>query len=458
MSLQNALHFAVNHRSRFVDLLGELVTIPSISTSPENYPDVQNASVWLTDYLEKIGMENVQTFPPETHPIIYADWLQAGPDAPTVLIYGHYDVQPVDPLDEWKSDPFRPVVRGDYFYGRGTSDMKGNVMASIFAVEALLAEGKLAVNIKFLIEGQEEISSPALPDFLKSHTDLLRADFCVNPDTGILGAAIPTITYALRGLAYYELRVYGAASDLHSGLFGGVVHNPANVLAKLIAGMHDEDWRVTLPGFYDDVLPLTDEERAEMASLPETEDDIKGIAGVKNLYGEKSYTAIERRGARPTLDVNGLYSGFIGKGAKTVLPAYAMAKISCRLVANQDSSAIHGMLESYLKAHVPDTVRWELIDLGHSPASISNTDSPWVKAMMNAQEKAWGVKPKFKREGGSVPVVGDLKEILGIDSVNVGCGLPDDGVHGPNEKLNLPTFYRFIDSMIYFLDELSSVN
>lgn len=455
MPLQNALDFTKKHRSRFVDLLGELVSIPSVSTIPENYKDVQLAANWVADYMNKIGLENIQLFPPDTHPIIYADWLHAGPEAPTMLIYGHYDVQPAEPLEEWHSDPFKPVARGDNFYGRGASDMKGNVLGSIFAVEALLTENKPNVNFKFLIEGQEESGSPALPAFLETHKDLLKSDFCVNPDTGILGEQMPTITYALRGLAYFELRVYGPDHDLHSGLFGGLIHNPANALAKLVAGMHDENGRVTLPGFYDDVLPLSDEERAEMARLPETEEEMAKVAGVSKLWGEKGYTAVERRGARPTLDVNGLYSGYTGKGAKTVLPAYAVAKISCRLVANQDATAIKGMFEAYLNANAADTIRWELIDHSQSPASISDRDSRWVKGMMAAQKSVWGVQPLFKREGGSVPVVGDLKEILGIESVNIGCSLPDDGVHGPNEKVHLPTFFKFIDSMIYFVEELT---
>ena len=456
MSLQNALDFAKQHRSRFVDQLGELVSIPSVSTNPDNFKDVRLAADWVADYMRRIGLENVQSFPPDNHPILYADWLHAGPDAPTMLIYGHYDVQPAEPLEQWHSDPFKPVVRGDNLYGRGASDMKGNVLGSLYAVESMLAKGKPLVNFKFLIEGQEEIGSPDLAEFMESHKTLLASDFCVNPDTGMLGATAPTITYALRGLAYFELRVYGPEHDLHSGLYGGVVHNPANALSKLIGGMHDEHGRVTLPGFYDDVLALSDEERAELARLPETESEMAKVAGVSKLWGEKGFTAVERRGARPTLDVNGLYSGFTGKGAKTVLPAFAMAKISCRLVANQDSATIRGMFESYLKANAPDTIRWELIELNNSPASISDRDSRWVQAMMGAQEKAWGVRSMFKREGGSVPVVGDLKDILGIESVNIGCGLPDDGVHGPNEKVHLPTFYRFIDSMIYFIDNLSN--
>ena len=454
MSLNDALTFAQTHRSRFVDQLGDLVRIPSVSTDPDRRSDIEAAAGWIAGYLERIGVRNVTLYPPETHPIVYGERLDAGPEAPTILIYGHYDVQPVEPLDKWASEPFTPTVHGENLYGRGASDMKGNVMASIYAVEAALSAGPLPVNVKFMIEGQEEIGSPMLAGFMETHKDMLAADFCLNPDTGMLAPGVPTITYGLRGLAYFELRVYGPENDLHSGIFGGTVHNPAQVLAELIAGMHDADGRVTLPGFYDDVRPLSDEERQELARLPVTDEQIRQNAGVARLWGEPDYSAVERLGTRPTLEVNGLLSGFTGKGAKTVLPAHAMAKISCRLVPDQDDAAIKGMLENYLQTHAPDTVRWEVEEMAHAPASISNRDSPWIRAMMAGQEAAWGVRPLFKREGGSVPMVSDVKGILGIDSINVGCGLPDDSVHGPNEKLHLPTFHTFIDALVHFLYEL----
>ncbi|HUF39096.1 MAG TPA: dipeptidase [Anaerolineales bacterium] len=454
MSLNEALKFAHTHRSRFVDQLGDLVKIPSVSTDPDCRTDVSVAAGWVAGYLERIGVKNVELYPPETHPIVYGELLDAGPEAPTVLIYGHYDVQPAEPLDKWVSDPFSPTVRGENLYGRGASDMKGNVMASLYAVEAALSAGPLPVNVKFMIEGQEEIGSPQLADFMRTHKDMLAADFCLNPDTGMLAPDIPTITYSLRGLAYFELRIYGPENDLHSGVFGGAVHNPAQVLSELIAGMHNAKGRVTLPGFYDDVRPLSKEERRELARLPFTDEQIVKNAGVPRLWGERDFTPIERLGARPTLEVNGLLSGFTGKGAKTVLPAYAMAKISCRLVPDQDSAAIERMFKAYLEANAPDTVRWELDAMTHSPASLSDRESPWIRAMMTAQEAAWGVRPLFKREGGSVPMVSDVKKILGIESVNVGCGLPDDNFHGPNEKLHLPTFHTFVDALIHLLYEL----
>jgi acetylornithine deacetylase/succinyl-diaminopimelate desuccinylase-like protein len=454
MSLNDALTFAQTHRSRFVDQLGDLVRIPSVSTDPARRTDIAFAAGWIAGYLERIGAKNVVLYPPESHPIVYGELLAAGPDAPTVLIYGHYDVQPAEPIEKWGSDPFGPTVIGESLYGRGASDMKGNVMASLYAVEAVLSAGPLPVNVKFMIEGQEEIGSPELAGFMETHKAMLASDFCLNPDTGMLAPGVPTITYGLRGLAYFELRVYGPNNDLHSGIFGGVIHNPAQVLSELVAGMHDSKGRVTLPGFYADVLPLSREERAELARLPVTEERIREIAGVGKLWGESGYSAVERLGARPTLEVNGLFSGFTGTGSKTVLPAYAMAKISCRLVPDQDSGAIEGMLRSYLDSHSPDTIRWELESIAHSPASLSDRDSPWIQAMLTAQELAWGVRPVFKREGGSVPMVSDVKTILGIPCVNVGCGLPDDNIHGPNEKLHLPTFHTFIDALIHFLYEL----
>jgi acetylornithine deacetylase/succinyl-diaminopimelate desuccinylase-like protein len=454
MPLPAALAFAQSHRSRFVDQLGKLVSIPSVSTDPEHAADVRRAAEWVADYLRQIGLNNVQLLPPHSHPLVYAERLTAGAGAPTALIYGHYDVQPAEPIESWATDPFAPTIRGDNMYGRGASDMKGNVMASIYAVEALLQSGGLPINVKFMIEGQEEIGSPALGQFIAEHRDLLAADFFVNPDTGMMSPEMPTITYALRGLAYFELRVYGPASDLHSGVFGGAIHNPAQALCELVAGMHDASGSVTLPGFYDDVCALDPAERAELARLPITEELVRARAGVGKLWGEAGFSVVERLGARPTLEVNGLYSGFTGKGSKTVLPAYAMAKISCRLVPDQDSGKIQSMLEAYLHAHAPETIRWEIEPMVHGPASISDRNSRWVQAMTQAQEAVWGVRPLFKREGGSVPVVADVQQILGIDCVNIGCTLPDDNMHSPNEKLHLPSFHKLTDALIRFFYNL----
>jgi acetylornithine deacetylase/succinyl-diaminopimelate desuccinylase-like protein len=333
--------------------------------------------------------------------------------------------------------------------------MKGQVMASFNAIEAITQTGPFPVNLKFLIEGEEEIGSPNLEAFIRSHLDLLSSDLALNPDTGMLGEDLPTITYALRGLAYFELRVYGPELDLHSGLYGGVVHNPAQAICELIAGMHDENGRVTLPGFYDRVTPLVPEERAELARLPTDEEFYKQQTGAPALWGEPDYTPGERVGARPTLEINGILSGFTGEGGKTVLPAWAMAKISCRLVPEQDPEEVYVQMQAYLKSHAPRTIRYELKRIAKgSPASISDCNSPEVRAMEHAMETVWGKRPMFRREGGSVPVVVKFKELLGIESVNCGFSLPSDRLHAPNERLHLPSWRRGIDTLIHFFFNL----
>jgi acetylornithine deacetylase/succinyl-diaminopimelate desuccinylase-like protein len=376
-------------------------------------------------------------------------------DAPTVLIYGHYDVQPAEPLELWTSGAFEPVQHSENLYARGASDMKGQVMAAIKALEAIINTGSMPINIKFLIEGEEEIGSPNLGDFISNHQELLSSDLALNPDTGMIAPDLPTITYALRGLAYFEVRIDGPDHDLHSGSFGGVVLNPAQALCELIAGMHDSSGRVTLPGFYDKVRNLDDEERQQLARLPLDEDFYLQQTGAPALWGESGYSPVERTGGRPTLEVNGIYSGFTGEGSKTVLPAWAMAKISTRLVPDQDPDEVHQQLTRYLKENAPETIRFEVENLVGSPASISDRGSVGVLAMQDAMQQVWQKKPLFRREGGSVPVVVLFKEILGIESVNCGFSLPDDNAHGPNEKLHLPTWDRGIDTIIHFIFNLA---
>jgi acetylornithine deacetylase/succinyl-diaminopimelate desuccinylase-like protein len=332
--------------------------------------------------------------------------------------------------------------------------MKGQIVAVFSAIEALTQFGEMPVNVKFLIEGEEEIGSPNLVDFIRDHQDLLACDFSLNPDTGTFSAEQPGITYALRGLAYFELRVYGPDHDLHSGSFGGVVHNPAQALCELIAGMHDADGRITLPGFYDKVRPLSKEERYELARLQLDETHFLKTTGAPALHGEAGYTPVEQVGARPTLEVNGLLSGYTGVGAKTVLPAQAMAKISMRLVPDQDPADVMQQLQAYLEAKAPKTVRVELTAFQHGPASISDTNSPYVRALSRAMETVWGKRPVFRREGGSVPVVTHFQQYLGVQSVNTGFSLPDDRAHSPNEKLHLPTWYRGIETFVRFFDNL----
>jgi len=370
------------------------------------------------------------------------------------LVYGHYDVQPADPLDLWETPPFEPSQRGDSLHARGASDMKGQVVATLKAIESIVKSDALPVNVKFMIEGEEEIGSPNLLGFMESHTELLASDFCLNPDAGMLGKELPSITYALRGLAYFEIWLYGPDHDLHSGLFGGAIRNPANTLMTLIAGMKDVDGHITLPGFYDKVRALDDEERAQLARLPMKDEFFLKQTGSPALWGEKGYTPVEQVGARPTLDVNGMLSGFIGEGAKTVLPAKAMAKISMRLVPDQTPDEVYKQLVEYMEANTPEGVRYEIkIEHGGNP-SISERDSLSVRAMAEAMRQVWDVEPLFKREGGSIPVVGDMQKVLGIDSVLTGFGLPDDRIHSPNEKQDLPTWYRGIDALIHFFYNL----
>lgn len=449
-----AIAYAQAHRQQSLDDLKTLTRIPSISTLPEHRPDIERAAEWLAAQLQALGFERVAVLPTAGHPVVYGQWLKAGPDAPTVLFYGHYDVQPVDPLELWQSPPFEPREDGDNLYARGVSDMKGQVVAHLKAVEAMIRTSGLPINLKYLIEGEEEIGSPNLEAFIADHKELLACDFCLNGDAGILAPDLPSITYALRGLAYFEIRVQGPAGDLHSGVFGGAVDNPAQVLCQLIAGMRDDQGRITLPGFYDHVRPLSEEERAELAQLPQTEEWWRKQAGVKALFGEAGYTPLERATARPTLDVNGLLSGFTGKGAKTVLPARAMAKLSMRLVPDQTPEEVYEGLRAYLEANAPPTVTWELDHLVSCRPAIIDRNSPAVQAASQALEAVWGKRPLFARQGGTVPVVAQIKELLGVDSLMLGFILPDDNLHAPNEKFHLPNFFRGIETYIHFTHNL----
>ncbi len=446
---ESAVEYIRKNKDKFLKEYKEILAIPSISTDPAHAADIRRAAGWMASQLKTLEMQRVQILPTAMHPIVYGEWLGAS-GSPTLLIYGHYDVQPVDPLELWKTDPFVATVDGENIYARGASDMKGQAMVTLKAVEALARTGSLPVNIKWLFEGEEEIGSPSLEKFLLEHKDMLACDYAINPDSGMNSKEAPAITYALRGLAYFELRVYGPEHDLHSGMFGGVVHNPANALAELIAGMHDAKGRVTLPGFYDKVRSLSKDERRELARLPNDEKHYLEVTGVPALYGEKNYTPNERTGARPTLDVNGLLSGFTGSGSKTIIPAWAMAKISCRLVPDQDPEEVHQQLLDYLKASAPRDVRWEVIVHAGGRASISDRKNTAVQAMSKALEQVWGQPPLFRREGGSIPVVGLMQELLNIESVICGFSLPDDNFHAPNEKQHLPTWYRGIEAFVHF--------
>jgi acetylornithine deacetylase/succinyl-diaminopimelate desuccinylase-like protein len=455
--LESALAYAQDHHSQFLEELKSFVRIPSISTNPAAKPDMQRAAEWLSKKLRDLKLQNVVIYPTAGHAVVYGEWLAAGPGKPTVLVYGHYDVQPAEPLDLWESPAFEPTQRGNNLVGRGASDMKGQVVAVLAAVESWMQMGGLPINLKFILEGEEEIGSPNLATFIETHKDLLACDFALNPDSGMISAEAPAITYGLRGMAYFELRISGPSHDLHSGTFGGTVHNPAQVLCELIAGMHDENGRVTLPGFYDSVRALDEKERAELRRLPMDDRFYLEQTGAPELYGEAGFSPYERVSARPTLEVNGLLAGFTGEGAKTVLPAKAMAKISMRLVPDQKPEDVHRQLVNYLSANTPQTVKWELINLVGGPASVADLNIPAVTALVQALEATWGSRPYFKREGGSIPVVAQMKQILNIESVLTGFGLPDDNLHAPNEKIHLPTFYRGIEALVRYFDILGKV-
>jgi acetylornithine deacetylase/succinyl-diaminopimelate desuccinylase-like protein len=451
---QKALEYAGQNRERFLADLKEIVAIPSVSMQDEHKDDMVRAAEWLAARLTKLGMVKVQILPTAKHPVVFGEWMKAGEDAPIVLIYGHYDVQPVDPLDLWKTKPYDAVQQGDLLFGRGTSDMKGQAIATIAAVEAVMQTSGLPVNVKWLFEGEEEMGSVSMEAFLPQHKDLFAADFCLNPDAGMIASDKPTITYGLRGLAYFDVFVWGPEHDLHSGLYGGTVHNPAQALIELIAGMHDENGSITLPGFYDPVRPVSEEEHAEMAKLPENEAFYLQQTGVPELWGEPNYLPIERVGARPTLEVNGFLSGYTGEGSKTVLPAKAKAKISCRLVPDQEPREVHRQLVAYMETHAPKTIKWEVKLLNAGPTAITDRNLPAVKSMAQAMEMVWGVRPLFRREGGSIPVVAMLQNNIGAESILFGSSLPEDNVHAPNERLHLPTWYKTIDAVIHFFYNL----
>ena len=379
-----------------------------------------------------------------------------GTGAPTILFYGHYDVQPVDPLDLWQSPPFEATVRDGEIYARGSADDKGQVFMHFKAVEAHLKQnGRLPVNIKFMIEGEEEVGSAHLDDFIREHKSDLNADVVVISDTSMFARGVPSICYGLRGLVYFQIDLRGSSTDLHSGQFGGAVANPAFVLAQLIAQMKDRGGRVKIPGFYDDVRPLEEVERQAWASLPFSEKKYKKDFGIPKLFGETDYTTLERTWARPTIEVNGLLSGFTGEGAKTVLPAVAMAKISMRLVPNQDPNKIAMLFEDYVKKIAPKTMELRVTRMHGGKPWMTSYENPFVQAAGRAIEKGFGRKPVFTREGGSIPVVSTFQEELGLPSVLFGVGLPDENAHAPNEKLDVSNFHNGILASAYLYEEIS---
>nr|WP_290667230.1 dipeptidase [Ardenticatena sp.] len=451
--------YASAHRSRFVEELKAFLRIPSISTLSEHAADVRRAAEWLAEQMRVAGIQHVELVETGGHPIVYGEWLGAGPNAPTVVVYGHYDVQPVDPLDEWKTPPFEPTIIGENIYARGATDDKGQLFIHVKAAEAYLKTiGRLPVNIKYIFEGEEEVGSVHLDTFIAENRERLAASSAIISDTHILGPETPSIVYGLRGLAYIEVTVQGPRNDLHSGLYGGAVENPALVLARMLAHLHDEHGRVTIPGFYGAVRPLTPLERESLAQIPYGEEELKAETGVPAVWGEPEYSIVERIGARPTLDVNGMWAGFTGEGAKTIIPARASAKISMRLVPDQDPDDIAQRAIAYLQELAPPTVTFSAKTLHGGKPALIPLDSVPMQAAAAAFEAVWGKRPIFTREGGSIPVVATFMDILGAPPVMLGFGLGDDNLHAPNEKFYLPNFYRGIDTVIEYMRLLAEMS
>jgi acetylornithine deacetylase/succinyl-diaminopimelate desuccinylase-like protein len=446
-------HLADTHDAR-LESYKAFLRIPSISALPQHADDCRAAAHWLVEALAAAGLENAEAVETGGHPIVYADWLHA-PDAPTVLVYGHYDVQPVDPLELWTSPPFEPVVVGDRILARGAADDKGQVHAHVMAAGALLASrGNLPVNLKYVFEGEEESSSVHLDRWLESERERLRADVAVISDTGFFEGNRPAITLSLRGLMYTQIDVVGTAVDLHSGSYGGAVQNPANALAQIIAGLKGPDGRIRIPGFYDDVVPLSEADRAALAALPFDETVYQSHLGLPALVGEVGFTTLERRAARPTLDVNGLWGGFEGEGSKTIIPAHAHAKVSCRLVAAQDPDRIFAAFRDYVEEIAPPGVTTTVQYLGGGLPSLTPMDHPATQAAARALEATFGQAPVYIREGGSIPVCASFASILGLPVVLMGFTPPDENAHAPNEWMDLRNYETSIRAIARMWDEL----
>jgi acetylornithine deacetylase/succinyl-diaminopimelate desuccinylase-like protein len=448
--------YIARNRRRFVDELKTLVSFPSVSTQPKHKRDLEACANWLIRHFRSLKLD-AKLYRTAGHPIIIATLDAPRSDAPTVLIYGHYDVQPPEPFELWHTPPFEPTVRAGNLYGRGASDNKGQFFAHVKAVESYLRTGTpLPANVIFLIEGEEEVGSESLMQFVRQHSRQLRADYIVVSDSGMYSKRHPAITYATRGIAALEVRVDGPSRDMHSGVFGGSVANPAMELAKLLASCTDNDGRVLVPGFYDDVKPLQKWERRQFARLPFDEKAYQRFLGVPALAGEKGYTPLERRWARPTFEINGIFGGYQGPGGKTIVPAWAGAKITCRLVPNQRPEKITRLVARYLRSRCPDSVRLTITGQHHAPVFIESPKGRGAKAATRALQTAFGRKPVFIREGGSLPILDTFKRSIGGEILLLGLGLPTDNWHSPNEKMDLDNFQRGITMSAALLKELGS--
>lgn len=453
--MQRVINHIGQNKESYINELKEFLKIPSISTNEENKGDMQRCAEFVAKKMKEAGLPKVEIFRTEGHPIVYGEWLGAK-GKPTVLVYGHYDVQPVDPIELWKSPPFEPVIRDGKIWARGATDDKGQLFVHIKSVEAYLKVlGELPLNVKFLIEGEEEIGSPSLGKFIEKNKNLLKCDTVVISDTSLFEPGVPTLTYGLRGLSYLEVELTGPDRDLHSGSYGGAVPNPVNILVDLIAKLHDKNNKIMIPHFYDDVLKLTNVERENFKKLKLSDKKFAREAGVKELIGEKGYTTLERIWARPTLDVNGIWGGFTGKGAKTIIPSTASAKFSMRLVPNQEPKKIAKLVQNYLVSIAPKSVKIKVMNLHGGHPVITPLEHKATKTAAKAMEKAFGKKTVFIREGGSIPVIATFATVLKVPSVMMGLGLNSENLHSPNEHFDLKHFQLGILSSAYFMDEFS---
>ncbi|MCA9990258.1 MAG: dipeptidase [Ardenticatenaceae bacterium] len=453
-----ARQYSRTHAEQFRKELRDFLSIPSISTDPTHAPDMRRAAEWLAAHMQDLNLENVQVMETAGYPVAYGEWLGAGPDKPTVLVYGHYDVVPAEMADGWETPPFEPVEKDGKIYARGATDDKGQLFIHVKALESYLkTAGHAPVNVKFLIEGEEEVASPNLVPFIKEHLDLLMADVCIISDTSMRTIEEPAILHSLRGMTYVEVEVQGPTDDLHSGLWGGAVHNPALALVEILGKLYNPDNTIAVPGFYDDVVPLTAEERAMIAKTDLTEAQYKQSTGVPAVWGDANYSIRERISARPTLDINGLWSGWAGPGPKTIVPAKAGAKLSSRLVGNQDPHKIFEQIKSYIEAIAPPTVKVTVRLVTTGKAALFPFDIPEMQAASRAYEQGWGATPLFTRGGGSIPVVAEIADLMGIPVVLMGFGLDDDGLHSPNERFSIEMFHRGIETAIVYLDELAQL-
>jgi acetylornithine deacetylase/succinyl-diaminopimelate desuccinylase-like protein len=451
------MNYYEQHHDNYLEGLKTFLRIPSISTLSEHKPDIQRAAEFVHSELERAGLQQAQLIEGQGNPLVYAEWLGA-PGKPTVLFYGHYDVQPPDPLDEWKTPPFEPDIRNNNIYARGSADDKGQTYILIKAVEGLLKQhGKLPVNVKFLIEGEEEVGGEHIEAYVASKPARLKCDAAVICDTEMFAPELPTICVGLRGIIYGELVVEGANHDLHSGVYGGAAPNPLQAVAEILSTLKDREGHIRIPGFYDRVVPPSEKERAAWARLPFDEKEYKEKeVGVKELVGEPEIPLFERLWARPTLEVHGIRGGFIGEGAKTVIPARAIAKVSMRLVADQKPDEAVAQLKKAIAAACPKGVTAEYKTIHNAPPSLVNPDNRFIHAAAEAMKQVFGQETVYIRSGGSIPIVAAFEEHLGIPSVMMGFGLPDDNLHAPNEKLHLPNFFRGIEAVARYLEILGA--